>query len=234
MLETRVSLIDVADYPTIDLASIAQALPVPEHLSFRQTADVLGVRQSAVSHCIRSLEDILGILHFERYHGGVRVAASGARFLDRARSAIAQLDHAVKTAGAAGRGENGYLRVGILSSIATGFLRESIRTARFECEPHERNDDCQLLSRRGGPSDCRRRSAWMILLSLLLAPSSAPTPSSVDSAAAINKRPPVIVDLAFKAGESCRIGAVLALHHDRTTIPPARGISRRAPAGDQG
>lgn len=117
----------------INLVSIAQALLVAEHLSFRQAASALGVRQSAVSRRIRSLEDTLGVSLFERYHGGVRITAAGARFFDRARSALIQLDHAVETAAAAGRGENGHLRVGIFSSIATGFLRELIRTF---CEQH--------------------------------------------------------------------------------------------------
>jgi len=91
------------------------------------------VRQSAVSRRIRSLEDALGVSLFERYHGGVRITGAGARFFDRARFALLQLDHAAKTAGAAGRGENGQLRIGIFASIATGFLRELIR--RF-CEQH--------------------------------------------------------------------------------------------------
>jgi DNA-binding transcriptional LysR family regulator len=116
--------------PAVSLISIAQALLVAEHLSFRQAARVLGARQSAVSRRVRSLEDTLGVSLFERYHGGVRITAAGARFFDRARSALAQLDHAVKIAGAAGRGENGHLRIGIFSSIAAGFLRHLIRTFR--------------------------------------------------------------------------------------------------------
>ena len=114
----------------LDLVSIRRALLVAECLSFRRAAKVLGIRQSAVSRRVRSLEDMLGVSLFERHHGGVRITEAGARFLDGARSALTQLDHAVRIAGAAGRGENGRLRVGILSSIAAGFLRELIRTFR--------------------------------------------------------------------------------------------------------
>jgi DNA-binding transcriptional LysR family regulator len=130
MLERLVSPVSDSGLPAVSLISIAQALLVAEHLSFRQAARVLGARQSAVSRRIRSLEDTLGVSLFERYHGGVRITAAGARFFDRARSALAQLDYAVKTAGAAGRGENGHLRIGIFSSIAAGFLRDLIRGFR--------------------------------------------------------------------------------------------------------
>lgn len=116
--------------PNIDLVSITHALLVAEHLSFRQAANALGVRQSAVSRRVRSLEDVLGVSLFERHHGGVRITTAGARFFERTRCALAQLNQAVEGAGVAGRGQSGYLRVGIFSSIASGFLRELIRMFR--------------------------------------------------------------------------------------------------------
>ena len=116
----------------VDVVSITQALLVAEHLSFRRAASVLGIRQSAVSRRVRSLEDQLGVSLFERHHGGVWITAAGVRFFERVRYAIAQLDQAVESAGAAGRGQNGHLRIGIFSSIANGFLRELLRTFRAE------------------------------------------------------------------------------------------------------
>jgi DNA-binding transcriptional LysR family regulator len=47
--------------------------------------------------------------------------------LQQAREAIGQLDYAAKTAGSAGRGAVGRLSIGILSSMAAGFLRELIK-----------------------------------------------------------------------------------------------------------
>jgi DNA-binding transcriptional LysR family regulator len=114
----------------IDLVAIVEALLVAEHRSFRQAADVLGIRQSAVSRRIRALEDTLGVSLFERHHGGVRITSAGARFLDRARYAILHLDQAIDAAGVAGRGENGAVRLGICSSIAAGFLRDLIQGFR--------------------------------------------------------------------------------------------------------
>jgi DNA-binding transcriptional LysR family regulator len=116
--------------PALTLVSVTQALLVGEYLSFRRVATVLGVRQSAVSRRVRELEDELGVSLFERYHAGVRITNAGVRFLQEARAALLQLDQAVKTATAAGGGKIGRLSIGILSSIATGYLRELIQVYR--------------------------------------------------------------------------------------------------------
>jgi DNA-binding transcriptional LysR family regulator len=113
--------------PIPKLVSVTQALLVGEYLSFRRAAGVLGVRQSAVSRRVRDLEDEIGVSLFERNHAGVRVTNAGARFLQQAREALLQLDQAVKTAGAAGSGAVGELSIGILSSVATGYLRDLIK-----------------------------------------------------------------------------------------------------------
>ena len=132
-------------FPTLALMSVIQALLVGEYLSFRRAATVLGVRQSAVSRRVRELEDELGVSLFERHHAGVRVTNAGARFLQEARAALVQLDQAVKTAAAAGSGTVGRLSIGILSSIAGGYLRELIRVY---CSHHP-DVDVQILE---GPS----------------------------------------------------------------------------------
>jgi DNA-binding transcriptional LysR family regulator len=100
---------------------------VGEHLSFRRAASLLGIRQSAISRRVRALEDELGVSLFERHQSGVRVTNAGANFLQQARDALGQLDYAAKTAGAAGRGAVDGLGIGILSSMASGFLRELIQ-----------------------------------------------------------------------------------------------------------
>ena len=60
-----------------------------------------------MSRHVRALEDHLGVSLFERDRTGVRVTNAGARFLQQAREALAQLDQASKRAGAAGRGADG-------------------------------------------------------------------------------------------------------------------------------
>lgn len=51
---------------TINPVSVAQAIAVAKHLSFRAAARVLGIRPSAVSRRVRTLEDALGVSLFER------------------------------------------------------------------------------------------------------------------------------------------------------------------------
>jgi DNA-binding transcriptional LysR family regulator len=97
---------------------------VSEQLGLRRAAAVLGKSQSSVSQRIRALEEELGVSLFERHSGGVRTTLAGRRFVALARSALADLDYAVRSAGNAGRGDEGYLRIGIFSSIASLFLRE--------------------------------------------------------------------------------------------------------------
>jgi DNA-binding transcriptional LysR family regulator len=112
----------------VKLVSISQALLVAEHLSFSRAAQVLGVRQSAVSRRVRALEDKLGVSLFERSATGVRLTEAGRRFLERSRSALAEIDHAVKAAANAGRGVEGAIRIGIQSSLSAGFARTLLRT----------------------------------------------------------------------------------------------------------
>ena len=116
--------------PALRLVSVTQALAVGEYLSFRRAAAALGVRQSTVSRRVRQLEDELGVSLFERHRAQVRVTNAGAAFLKQAREALNQLDHAVRTASAAGTGAIGRLSVGILSSMATGYLRDLIQIYR--------------------------------------------------------------------------------------------------------
>jgi DNA-binding transcriptional ArsR family regulator len=132
---------------SINPVSITQALVVAKHLSFRAAARALGFRQSAVSRHVRALEDRLGVSLFERHHQGVRVTNAGARFLQQAREALAQLDQASKIAETAGRGATGQLRIGILSSMGAGFLRELIQSFS------ERHPDVSIQIVEGASSE---------------------------------------------------------------------------------
>jgi DNA-binding transcriptional LysR family regulator len=132
---------------SINPVSITQALVVAKHLSFRAAARALGIRQSAVSRHVRALEDRLGVSLFERHPRGVKVTNAGARFLQQAREALAQLDQASKIAETAGRGATGQLRIGILSSMGAGFLRELIQSFS------ERHPDVSLQIVEGASSE---------------------------------------------------------------------------------
>ncbi len=106
----------------IDFVSMSQALIVADHASFSRAAKILGVRQSAVSRRVQALEDKLGVSLFERQLNGVRPTIAGQRFFDRTRAALAEIDHAMKNAAAAGRGTEGVIRVGVPSFDCSDFL----------------------------------------------------------------------------------------------------------------
>ena len=53
------------------------------------------MRESAISHRIRVLEDKLGVSLIERRPRGVQLTLAGACFFERARLALDQLDYAV-------------------------------------------------------------------------------------------------------------------------------------------
>jgi DNA-binding transcriptional LysR family regulator len=110
----------------IDPISVARAVVVGDCLSFRRAAKLLGIQQSALSRSVGTLEDRLGVSLFERHRGGVRLTNAGAHFLQQARDALTALDNAAVTARAAGAGTLGYLNIGIVSSIAAGYLHDLI------------------------------------------------------------------------------------------------------------
>jgi DNA-binding transcriptional LysR family regulator len=106
----------------IPLISLVQFIAVAEHLNFRHAAKALGVSQSSVSARVKTLEENLGVLLFERHARGVRLTDAGRHFMERVAAGVDQLDHAVKTAGMAASGEWGRLRIGIHALIPGSFL----------------------------------------------------------------------------------------------------------------
>lgn len=95
--------------------------------SFRLAAKSLGVHESAVSRRIRDFEDEIGVALFVRNHSGVVLTNAGHAFLHRARKAMRQLSHAAMDAGSFGRGEKGTVRIGIFTSLASGFLPDLLQ-----------------------------------------------------------------------------------------------------------
>lgn len=133
--------------PALDTASIAQAVLVAEHSSFRRAASVLGTSPSVLSRRVRSLEDAIGVSLFERRSTGVRVTAAGRRFFNTACSALAELGLAVREAGSAGRGAEGCLHIGVFASLGSMFARDAI--AAFA----RRHPNVKIDIAEGGPSE---------------------------------------------------------------------------------
>ncbi|MFG1403812.1 MULTISPECIES: LysR family transcriptional regulator [unclassified Xanthobacter] len=112
------------------MTALRQALVVSHTLNFHHAAAVLGVTQSSVSARIKGLEDALGVLLFERRHRGVRLTEAGRHFVAGVSAGIAQLDHAVRTAGAMLDGTEGRIAIGVHSPITAGFLADLRRQYR--------------------------------------------------------------------------------------------------------
>jgi DNA-binding transcriptional LysR family regulator len=131
----------------IVLQYLRYVLAAAEKGSFRQAANELGVWESTISRGIRDLEDEIGVALFIRHPGGVRLTNAGSKFLGHARMAIGRIEYALKDAGAAGRGEVGMVRIGIFSSLASGFLADLLQAYQAE------NPFVHLDFAEGGPAD---------------------------------------------------------------------------------
>lgn len=114
------------------LSEIRYFVAAVENGSLRQAAEIFDVRQSCVSRSIMRLEDKLGVSLLERSNTGVRLTNAGQRFLDDVLPALRQLDQARRSARAAGRAEAGTVRIGVLTSLAGGFLRSLLLAYRQE------------------------------------------------------------------------------------------------------
>ncbi|MBB2969524.1 LysR family transcriptional regulator [Mesorhizobium sp. RMAD-H1] len=159
------------------MTSLIQVLAVAEYLNFRHAANALGVSQSSVSARVKTLEENLGVLLFERHARGVRLTQAGRHIIEGIAAALDQLDHTIRTAGMLARGERGHLRVGVHALIPGGFLSTLLRLYREQypgieveiIEDTARDGLTQLRTGRldiafvvGVPelSDCHSRRIW--------------------------------------------------------------------------
>lgn len=130
----------------IELRHLRYVVAAAESGSFRGAAKATGVQESAISRRIRDLEDEIGVALFIRHHGGVDLTHAGKGFLVCARKAISQISDAAMDAGSFGRGDAGVVRIGIFSSLASGFLADLLR-AYVNVNPGVRPDLVE-----GGPN----------------------------------------------------------------------------------
>lgn len=111
----------------IEVRQLRYFLAASEYGSFRKAAAAIGVQESAISRRIRDLEDRLGASLFQRHNGGVFLTLAGQRFVRHARKALRQIEHGAKDVATIGRSEDGRIKIGILSSLASGFLSDLLR-----------------------------------------------------------------------------------------------------------
>ena len=107
-----------------ELRHLRYFIAAAEQRSIRRAARMLTVEPSTISRRIRDLEDEIGAALFIRGHGGVKLTQAGERFLPRARKALKQLNHASWDVAIVGQGRSGVIRIGLMSSMASGFIAE--------------------------------------------------------------------------------------------------------------
>lgn len=112
----------------IEIRHLCYFVAAAEHGSFRKAANVLGICQSAISRRIRDLEDEVGVSLFHRCTNGVSLTYAGQIFLLRTRQGLRAIHEGRRYIGTVGRGEEGVVRIGISSSLASGFLSDLLRS----------------------------------------------------------------------------------------------------------
>lgn len=108
----------------VELRHLRYFVAVVEHGSFRKAGAAVGRSQAAISRSIAKLEDEIGASLFHRHTWGVSQTYAGQRFLVHARRVIRTVGEGAREVASAGRSEKGRVRIGIYSSIASGFLAE--------------------------------------------------------------------------------------------------------------
>ncbi|WP_231711445.1 LysR family transcriptional regulator [Xanthobacter dioxanivorans] len=112
----------------IEIRHLRYLVAAAEHGSFRRAAAALGVQESSVSQRIRDVEDQLGASLFLRHPGGINLTIAGQHFLHRVRHALNHIRDGAAEVAAIGRAEERYIKVGLFSSLSSGFLLILFRT----------------------------------------------------------------------------------------------------------
>jgi len=110
----------------VDLQHLRFAVAAVEYGSFRQAAEILGVRQSTLSRSIGQLEHLIGVVIFDRSSGGVKPTLAGRSVLRMARTILEEFETLIATARSTRNGETGRLAIGFCTSLSTGNLRASL------------------------------------------------------------------------------------------------------------
>lgn len=121
---------------------------VSETLSFLGAAKLVGVSQPAVSQAIAKLEDYYpGPLFIRRRGGPLRLTPVGEALLPYAKAMLHAADQSFVTTNDAATCQRGRLSVGFYTGLASGPLREGLKSFRVECP------EIELVLVEGMPGD---------------------------------------------------------------------------------
>jgi LysR family transcriptional regulator, nitrogen assimilation regulatory protein len=118
----------------LDLKQLKALITVAEVGSVTRAAELLHLVQPAVTRQIRTLEQELGVLLFERTRQGMRPTEAGAIVVDRARRALNELERARAEVRPAPGVVTGIVTVGLLES-ASDLLAEPLASAITRDQP---------------------------------------------------------------------------------------------------
>ena len=97
-------------------------MAVVEQGSLTRAAEELGCTQSAVSHCISSLEEELGFALLKRGRAGARLTNEGERLAPAGRNLLNSAEQLKQTASAIRGLDSGTVRIGAFTSVAVHWL----------------------------------------------------------------------------------------------------------------
>ncbi|MEE9321136.1 MAG: LysR substrate-binding domain-containing protein [Granulosicoccus sp.] len=101
-----------------------------EELNFTRAAESCFVTQSTLSAGLKELENILGAQLVERDRQNVFLSVLGRQVTDRARSILTETQDLVTLAAASAEPMTGYLRLGVIPTIAPFLLPQSLKLLR--------------------------------------------------------------------------------------------------------
>ena len=114
----------------MDIEALRHFLVLSESESVSQAARKLYMAQSALSKQLKALEKECGALLIERDYHNFRLTESGRLLAERAVKIVELTDTAVDEVRSAETGEGGTLNIAVTPSLATGILRDILRSYR--------------------------------------------------------------------------------------------------------
>ena len=114
----------------LELRHLRYFVVVAEELHFGRAAERLHMAQPPLSQQIRRLEELIGTALFDRTSRRVALTAAGSAFLERSRRLLDQAASDIDEAGRIGRGEQGRLDIGFISSAIPLGITERVHAFR--------------------------------------------------------------------------------------------------------
>jgi len=114
----------------VNFKQLTYFIAVAEEMHFGRAAERLDMAQPPLSRQIKSLEEELGAILFNRGRSSISLTQAGERLLERGKSIVSLLDDTKLEVRRLGQGAEGRLRVGFVGSATFGILPNIIKSFR--------------------------------------------------------------------------------------------------------